>query len=417
MDPSASAASGPAPAAPSAVSIPPEDGRATRAAPWVATSYFAEGLPFSIVHQLATQLFTAFGASLEATGLTSLYGLAWNLKFAWSPVVDRTSTTRRWIVGMELALGGLLLALAMPAADGDLGTVARILVPVAILAATHDIAIDGFYLRALGKVDQASLSGLRIAAYRAAMLVGNGALVALAGWVSWRASFLAAGGIMVGLALFHALFLPVPAGDAPTAAARGDSYLDALWSFLRQPNAALVLAFILLFPAGDALMFAMSTPLLRDLGLDTETRGLVSGVAGTIGRIVGAVGGGVLIARAGLPRVIFPIAVVQSIAILLYAWMAWATPGLPIVAAIVVIEQLVAGFGTAAFTVFILRRCGGAYKASHYAIATALMSLAMTLAGSASGFLAKTLGFPLFFLLSFAVSWPGVFLARRVPAT
>ena len=36
-----------------------------RASPWVASTYFAEGLPYSIVHQVATQLFTAMGASLD----------------------------------------------------------------------------------------------------------------------------------------------------------------------------------------------------------------------------------------------------------------------------------------------------------------------------------------------------------------
>lgn len=402
--------------APAAASLPPPaDGRAVRASPWVASTYFAEGLPYSIVHQIATQLFTAMGASLQATGLTSLYGLAWNLKFVWSPLVDRTATMRRWIVGLQLALGVLVLAMAVPAGSGDLGTVARLLVLVAVLAATQDVAIDGFYLRALGKNDQAALSGFRVAAYRASLLVGNGLLVALAGWVSWRAAFLAAGGILLVLAVAHLLFLPRPASDAPAPTAPGAHYLDALSTFVRQPEAASVLAFILLFRAGDALMFAMGTPLLKDLGLDTDTRGLVSGVAGTLASIVGSVIGGLIVARVSLPRALFPIAALQSAAIPLYALVAATRPGLPWVAAAVVAEQLVAGIGTAAFTVFILRRCAGAYKASHFAVATALMSVAATVAGSASGFLADALGFPVFFLLAFAASWPGVLLARRVP--
>lgn len=415
------------------VSTRVEDDRGARAVPWVATTYVAEGLPFSIVHQVATQLFTFHGASLEATGLTSLLGLAWNAKFAWSPIVDRVSTARRWVVGLELALAVIVALCAIPAQDGNLGIVVKLLVPFAILAATHDIAVDGFYLRALGKNDQASLSGLRVAAYRGALLLGNGFLVALAGWVSWRAAFFGAAAILAVLGVVHALFLPrpqrpaAPTGtgsayrDAPATVPPTTRNLAAWWeaitSFLRQPQAGSVLGFLLTFRAGDALMFAMATPLMKDLGLDTDTRGIVSGVIGTIASIAGAIGGGVIIARVSLKRALFPIAVAQCAAIPIYALLAWTRPSLPFIVVGVVVEQLVAGVGTAAFTVFILRRCFGAYKASHYAMATALMSLAMTISGSASGYIASRVGFPVFFVIAFIAAVPGVVLARRVPTT
>jgi hypothetical protein len=43
------------------------------------------------------------------------------------------------------------------------------------------------------------------------------------------------------------------------------------------------------------------------------------------------------------------------------------------------------------------------------------MSLGPTLAGVSSGYLARTLGFPIFFTIAFAVSIPGVILALFVP--
>jgi PAT family beta-lactamase induction signal transducer AmpG len=396
------------------------------ALPWVASTYFAEGLPYSIVHQISAQLFTALGASLPAIGLTALYGLAWNVKFLWGPVVDRSGSGRSWIVGTELALGALVALIAVPAELGDLAVVARALVVVAVLAALHDVAIDGFYLRALGKGEQAALSGPRVAAYRGALLVGNGALVALAGRTSWLLCFLAAGGLLLLLGLGHGLLLPrreaaSPGGPAQDLAAagpargrlRGDFRL-ALASFLEQPRVVPTLAFVLVYRAGDALMFAMSTPLLKELGLGTAERGVLGGL-GTAASILGSMIGGAVIARIGLGRTLRPIALVQSLAIPLYAWLAWARPGLAAIRAVVVAEQLAAGVGTAAFVVFLMRRCSGAYKASHFALLSALMSLATTLAGSGSGYLAQRIGFAAFFLVAFAASLPGVALARRVP--
>src|SRR5204862_2683840 len=104
---------------------------------------------------------------------------------------------------------------------GDLVAVGRALVVVAVLAATHDIAIDGYYIRALGKADQAALSGLRVMAYRVALLTGKGLLVALAGWTSWFWCFFTAGAILLVLALLHGLLLPRPREDERRAAATG----------------------------------------------------------------------------------------------------------------------------------------------------------------------------------------------------
>jgi len=390
------------------------------AAPWVVSTYFAQGLPYSIVHQVSAQLFTALGASLGAIGLTSLYGLAWNLKFAWSPLVDRFGTTRRWLWVVQAALGVSIGLLAWPAGRGDLVVVARALVLVALLAATHDIAIDGFYIRGLGKSDQAALAGVRVVAYRVALLTGKGLLVALAGWTSWFWCFFAAGAILLALSALHAFLLPKPSEDERRARGgeRGTTrthFVEAFRTFLGQERIALTLGFLLLYRAGDALMFAMNIPFLARLGLGTAEQGMLSGVGGTLAFAAGSMAGAALIARRGLRRMLVPIAAVQSLAIPLYVWLAWAQPTLIWVGVVVLAEQIANGIGTAAFVVFIMQRCFGGYKASHFAMASALMSVAATACGSASGYIAEYVGFTAFFALAFVVSVPGVMLARWVP--
>jgi len=394
--------------------------RALSGAPWVATTYFGEGLPYSIVHQVSAELFTAFGASLAAIGYTSLYGLAWNAKFLWSPLVDVYGKKRAWVVGTQIALGLAVLAIAEPAHRGSLSIVAGGLVLVSVLAATQDIAVDGFYLDALPEKRQAAFSGLRVAAYRAAMLVGKGGLVVLAGIAGgWRWAFVAAAAMMLALGAGHALFLPRPASSARDAASVEDKprvpYAQAFATFARQPKVALVLAFILSFRAGDALMFAMSTPFLKHLGLDLAQRGMVSGTWGTLSSIAGSILGGIVVSRLGLEKTLRPIAILQSAAIPLYAWLAWTRPGISAIAAVVLVEQFVAYAGSAAFMVFLMRRCHGAYRASHFAIGTALMSLMTTAAGTMSGHIAGRVGFPVFFLIAFVASIPGVILSMFVP--
>ncbi|CAN92219.1 putative membrane protein [Sorangium cellulosum So ce56] len=410
------ASSSEAPGEPASSGVAASSGGASRGL-WISSTYFAEGLPYAIAHKVAGEFFTAAGASLEIIGLTSLYGLPWNLKFLWSPLVDLHGSPRRWLVGVEIALAAIVLGLAAAADSGAIWLVAALFGAVAVAAATHDIAVDGFYLQALDKDAQAAFSGLRVGAYRLALLAGA-LLVAFAGWASFGAAFAVAAGGLALLAIAHAAGLPRPAATPGAGAAPGATglrrYVEPFRVYLRQPQIASSLAFILCYRAGDALMFAMSSPLLKSLGLDTAARGNVGGV-GTVASIAGSILGGVIIKRWGLARTIFPIALVQSLAILLYVALAWARPALPWVVALVTLEQLAAGVGTAVLAVFLMRRCVDGYKSSHFAIGSALMSVSATFAGSVSGYLAASAGFTAFFAIAFAASIPGVVLSRLVP--
>jgi PAT family beta-lactamase induction signal transducer AmpG len=384
------------------------------AAFWTSSTYFAEGLPYSVVHQISAQFFTASGASLQAIGLTSLYGLAWNLKFLWSPLIDVFSNKKSWLVGFELLIAAAIAVLTWPALSLNLDTAAKIFVMIAFLAATHDMAVDGYYIQSLNEADQAAFSGLRVAAYRIALLMGNGALVVLAGMASWVVCFLTAAGIMAALAMFHQMFLPkAPAMETPFKASMVE---EAFVTYLQQPHIVWILAFILVYRAGDAMMFAMATPLLKELGYDTAARGFVSGTLGTLCGISGALLGGAIISRAGLRRCLFPFTLIQSLSIPAYAWMAYVRPGLFGVGLVIAFEQLAAGIGTAALLVFLMQRCNRNFQATHFAIGSALMSVAATLAGSISGYVASGVGFALFFSIAFVISWPGVVMAWLMPA-
>jgi PAT family beta-lactamase induction signal transducer AmpG len=385
---------------------------------WVSSTYFAEGLPYSIVHQLTAQLFTALNASLPVIGMTSLYGLAWNFKFLWSPLVDRFGSIRQWMVVFQGLLALSIGLAALPAQQGHLATVAIIMVVVAVLAATHDVAIDGFYLSALNDRSQANYAGLRIAAYRLSLLFGNGVLVWVGGRFSWRASFLIAGAVMGALTAFHWLVLPYPNEKRKRAAVSSvKDFIHSFWAYFRSPNPLSAVLFILFYRAGDALLFSMSSAFLRDLSLDTSMRGKVSGIGGTIVSILGAMAAGAWVARKGLAKTLVPITLIQAGALPIYVLLAITRPSLPFIVPAVLVEHLAAGVGTAGFSVFLMRRCSSEHKAAHFAIGSALMSVAATGCGTAGGFLAQWLGYGAYFVVACFMALPGIILAFRLAPT
>jgi PAT family beta-lactamase induction signal transducer AmpG len=176
---------------------------------WCFSTYFAEGFPFSIIRSVSTFFFRDMRVSLEAVGLTTFFGLPWILKFFWGPLVDEFATKKRWLLAMQAALAVLIgsTAVLVPL-PGGVRLIAVAFFIGAFIAATHDIAIDGYYLAALDKQEQTKFLGYRVMAYRVAMLTGSGVIVTIGAAFSWLAAFLCAGLLLGLLAAYHYLFLP-----------------------------------------------------------------------------------------------------------------------------------------------------------------------------------------------------------------
>jgi MFS transporter, PAT family, beta-lactamase induction signal transducer AmpG len=406
--------------------------RSKRALLWTSTTYFGEGLPWTFLHQMGTEFLTAIGGSSTQIASTSLLHLAVTFKFAWSPVLDLFGKRRTWLWVLQIVLGLGMFAVAAVAPSvtpsRNLAVFWAMMGALAVVHATHDIACDGFYLDALDKRQQALYSGTRLGAYRLALVVGSSVLVYLAGKTNWLWGFGAAGVLMILTALVNAVVMPhlseihPPAGGKASAGRHrsGMAYLvafgEAFVSFLTQPQAVLVLAFLLCYRLGDIMMFAMSKPLLRDLGVDTAHRGILNGL-GLNSSIVGVILGGLLVARYGLKRVLVPLIYAQNLAIPLYIGMAVWKPHFHAIIPIIMFEQFVGGLGMAGANVFMMQRCRREFSASHFAMATSVVSLASTFSGYLSGPLNDRLGHPLFFTVAFLASVPSLILVLFVPKT
>ena len=381
---------------------------------WTSSAYFGEGLPWSFLHQLVTEFLTASGASKTQISSTSLFHLAVTLKFIWSPIVDLFGAKRRWLVDTQVVLGVGMLVTALTVGIGSPSWFWLVLALLSVVHATHDIACDGFYLSALDERGRALFSGVRSAAFRAATIVGSSLLVYLAGQTNWTLAFASAGALMLCVALLNARVLPHPGELKSSGGASRAAFLTAYRSFFTQPLAGRVLAFMLCYRLGDIMMFAMSKPLLRDIGVDTGARGVLNGV-GILVSVLGSIVGGGLIARRGLERCLIPLTYLQSLAIPLYVALAALRPGLPGVSAIVLLEQFASGLGTAAHAVFLMQRTSRSFSASHFAFATAIVSVGSSISGYISGPLDEALGHPAFFTLAFVASWPSLLLVHWVP--
>ena len=176
---------------------------------WCFTTYFAEGLPYTIIRMVSPLFLRTMQVSLESIGLTSLFGLPWAVKFLWAPQVDRLGTRRGWMTLMQLLLAILFFAVGLASSlPNGVAFVAALLLAASFFAATNDIAIDGYYIAALDETEQPTYVGYRVMAYRIAMMTGTGFVATIGTTVGWFEAFVAASALMLALFGYHRIFLP-----------------------------------------------------------------------------------------------------------------------------------------------------------------------------------------------------------------
>ncbi len=152
---------------------------------WIPSLYFAEGLPYVAVMTISVIMYKRLGLSnAEIAFYTSWLYLPWVIKPLWSPVVEIFSNCRVWIVLMQLLIGAAFASVALSLQTELFFKISLIFFwLLAFNSATHDIAADGFYILALDSHRQAYFVGVRSTFYRISMIVGQGVLVMLAGYI------------------------------------------------------------------------------------------------------------------------------------------------------------------------------------------------------------------------------------------
>ncbi len=411
--------------------------RAVSRNPWtyIPTLYFAEGLPYILINTVSVIIYKKMGIDNASIAFwTSWLYLPWVIKMFWGPLVDTRSTKRSWLLSTQLTMGlALFFIAAVLRTEGFFFPSLAAFVLAAFVSATYDIACDGFYMLALSEQDQAYFVGLRAGFYRLAMIFGSGLLVYAAGAIetatgniagSWTAVLSLSGIIFLVAALYHFFILPRPAGDARRpreAAAGGNSFREVFAAYFGQEKVGILIAFILLYRLGEAMLLKLVAPFLLDgkqaggMGLTTSEVGLVYGTVGILCLVVGGIAGGWLISRFGLRRCLWPLAFVLNLPDLIYVYLAYVQPGLSMAYVLVALEQFGYGMGFTVFTVYLMYSAEGKYQTAHYAISTGIMALGMMLPGFLSGWLQEAVGYRVFFIIVCVLTVPGMLTIPFLP--
>lgn len=384
----------------------------------VAALGFASGLPFALSHGTLQAWLATLGVDIRVIGLYGLVGLPYTLKFLWAPMLDRwrppwLGRRRGWMLAMQLAAALALAAIAASDPAVDPAAVALLALLLVFASATQDIAIDAWRADVLAPAERGAGAALGVAGYRIGLVVSGAGALVLAAHMGFAAVYGLMAGLMAATALASLAAPAAPSVHGPVDLLQ--AYRDPLLQFLRRPDALALIALVILYKLGDAFAVSLTSAfLIGAAGYDTQTVGIVGKGFGLAVTILGGLSGGAIMFRLRLYRALMLFGVLQAITNLGYLALVHAGPDTAALAAVIGLDNLAAGMGSAAFVALLMACCDARYSAAQFALLTALAALGRELLGPTAGFLVDAWGWQIFFLASFGAALPGLVLLRRL---
>jgi predicted MFS family arabinose efflux permease len=350
--------------------------------------------------------------ALERIALVQLLALVWVAKFAWAPLVDhygsrRLGHYRGWLLAVQSLLAVAVLALVPVDVVSDLPLLIGIGAAIALLSATHDIAVDAAAVRLLAPSERGVGNGIQRAGGYVGLMVGGGGVLIVYDRFGWGAA----------LAVLTVLTaLPLPAlvhwredEVLPVTAPRLGSSFRTLGSYFRQPGAVRwALVILPLYYLGIATAYPLVTPMLVDAGWPLDRIGAVSIVGGGTAAVLASLASGALLTRLGRQRTLVAFGLVEVVAIVALFPLAQGQSGtLAGLAVVALINIAYASAGTVVYTINMdWSRTGSA--GSDFTIQDSLVHLCSLLMGAAGLGLAGIHGYPRTLGLSVVLGLAGV---------
>lgn len=440
---------------------------------------FSAGLPFYLVFSTLSAWLRTAHIDRATIGMLAWVGLMYSFKFLWAPVVDRVALPvldrllgrrRSWMLVAQLGLALCLFNVSLSDPTLGITRIALFALGVAFFAATQDIAIDAWRIESATASKQGAMAAAYQIGYRSGLMVASAGALVIAGESGFQTSYLVMTGL-TGVGILTTFVVREPVRTPVSAEQqRADRAVDWLASNSHLPRWAratgawfmgavvgpildffgrygvalglLIFAFIASYRLTDYVSGTMANTFYIDIGYSVTQIGVIAKFFGWPSTLVGAVLGGVIVAKVGQVRGLVLGSVLVIASNIFYATYGAYACHAPLDCAqngmfgfwshqismrgpaddiglsfIVGFDNLALGVHGTALIAFMSSLTSAKYTATQYAVLSSLYSLPGKLLMGTSGFMVNALGYGDFYLYTALLSIPGLvllwFLSRR----
>ena len=412
---------------------------------------FASGLPLLLTLSTLSYWLSKVGVDKTTIGLFALVGTPYTFKFLWSPIMDQAplpvltrllGRRKSWLLLTQVLLVVAILFMGQtdPTVDPWMTALAALI--VAFLSASQDVVIDAYRIELLPDSEQGQGAAATQVGYRFGLLLAGAGAVGLSDFVSWPVIFGVLAAAMAASAVVT-LFVPEPKVEIATTERRDyaqwvkESVIDPFADFMGRKGWVVILLFVLLYKFGDALGGTMANPFYVEMGYTGLEVASISKVWGIWMTILGAVIGGVAVARWGVFRALLIGGILQAVTNLTFTYVAMVNGDygacaqaalaanadavvsevcgmhrhdLTALAIAITADNLAGGAAGAALVAYLSGLCNIAFTATQYALLTSFMAQGRTWLSSGSGWLADHTDWATFWTATMFLAIPGLLL-------
>jgi PAT family beta-lactamase induction signal transducer AmpG len=381
----------------------------------------SSGIPAALTASTLQAWFTEAGMHLALIGAVTLLALPYSLRFLWTPVFDYfqipgLDRRRGWLLFIQIALTIAIAAMALVTPQQSLEFLSWH-IPwlivlgfiTAVLSSSQDVVITAYQVEILPKEEQALGASLYVTGWRIGAILSGAFALVLVKQLDWKGTYLLMASL-ISIGVVATLLGPL----SPTVTDNVKTFFQAamapLQEFFQRYKLRTVLIFLALiftYKAGEALTLALNTTfLLRQVGFDLATVGLVNKTVSIISAVLGGLMAGVLMTRISLYRALLIFGCIQGVANLGYMLLAYFGKSLSVLVFVAFTENFCSGMGSIALVALLMALCDIRYTATQFALLSALAFIGRVFVGPVAAYLVGSLGWTSFFLVCFILSLP-----------
>lgn len=375
---------------------------------------YSAGLPLLLIGSTLQAWMSDEGVDLTAIGLVSLLGLPYVFKFLWAPLLDRFklpffSRRKGWMLCFQLLLVLSIFGLSQTNPKTDLNMVCVWAFLIACFSASQDIVLDAYRREILPDEELGLGSSLYVTGYRLAMLISGALALYLADTIPWK-------NVYQWLSLFMApsiiftIFAPKENVHIPIPSNLKEAVVGPLKDFFSRRGAWIMLLFIMLYKVGDNMASNMTTPFILDIGYSKTDIATVAKTFGMIATILGGIIGGMMMLKMNIKFALVVFGIFQAISTLGFSVLPNFEVSFFALASVIALENLASGMGTSAYSAYMATLTNKQFTATQYALLSALMGVPRVILSSPTGWMAKSMGWEMFFFACTAAALPGLLL-------
>lgn len=381
--------------------------------------YLAHALPLYFFNVAMPAILRQQGMDLRWIGMLSLLYLPWAFKFFWAPLVDRyfiprLGRRRSWLVLTQLAVIAGLLALAVMRIDYGLWPFVLTALWISTMAATQDIAIDGYAVDIYPATHYSVASTMQSIGIALGSMLGGAGTLWLYEHYNWQVALLSLTGL-IAMTTLSVCFLKESSNTQFL-----DKYKPSLRRVFSRPEIRRLLLVIVVYRLVESPAMAMLNPMLVDAKWSLTQIGLLFSVAGAAVGLLAAVAAGWLVKRQGSMRWLLGAGWLRSVIYMVVAIaLLSGTIGFWGYAAAVVSIVAVRYLAMTVLYTYFMEHCSRQQAGTDFTVLVCFELLVFFLGAALSGFMAKALGYGNLFAVLSVVSMISVILSRMLmrPAT